>query len=431
MKSASRVLPPPTRGFLTGEFERRLVLAQAYMRNKMDSVGALLLTTQEDISYFSGLESQFWHSPTRPVFLVLPSNGAPIAVVPEILAESMRLTSWIQPESLRTWPAPVPEDDGVSLLQSALAEALARSTTGKRVGLPMSIESQLRMPVADLDTIRSNGVELVDAVPLIRTLRSVKSPAEQEKLRFACSRTSDAYESLPFLLELASLDKRGEKGTGPQGFLTERDVAREMRIELLKCGLDQAPYVIARSGAGGYPSVVDGPTDRALNAGDVLVVDTGSTYDGYWSDFDRNFYVTEQDGDQSIPAPIALAHEQLWQATEAGISAARPGATMADLHAVLKVSLRDAGVDASDLDKIMGCGRWGHGLGIHLTEWPSLVSDEHTVLTPGMVITIEPSLPLPGNRTLVHEEDILITEDGADVLSRRAPQEMARVRLPQ
>ena len=159
----------PSRGFLAREFEQRVLKAQAFMRDKMDGVGAVLLTTEQDISYFSGLESQFWQSPTRPMFLVLPSDGTPKAVIPEIVAETMARTSWLPSENIQTWPAPVPADDGISLLKGVIKNALDQSSSANSLGLPMSIESQLRMPVADLRRLcESLGTQLVDAIPLTR-----------------------------------------------------------------------------------------------------------------------------------------------------------------------------------------------------------------------------------------------------------------------
>ena len=72
-------------------------------------------------------------------------------------------------------------------------------------------------------------------------------------------------------------------------------------------------------------------------------------------------------------------------------------------------------------------GRYGHGLGMQLTEWPSLIPADHTVLEPGMVLTLEPGLELGANRTLVHEENIVITDTGARYLSAPAPRTLPEI----
>ena len=69
-------------------------------------------------------------------------------------------------------------------------------------------------------------------------------------------------------------------------------------------------------------------------------------------------------------------------------------------------------------------GRMGHGLGAQLTEWPSITATDQTPLVPGMVITLEPGMEFAPGKLMVHEENILITESGAELLSKRAAAEM-------
>ena len=69
-------------------------------------------------------------------------------------------------------------------------------------------------------------------------------------------------------------------------------------------------------------------------------------------------------------------------------------------------------------------GRMGHGLGAQLTEWPSLTADNHNPLLPGMVITLEPGMNYDDGKLMVHEENIVITESGAELLSKRAAAEL-------
>jgi Xaa-Pro aminopeptidase len=69
-------------------------------------------------------------------------------------------------------------------------------------------------------------------------------------------------------------------------------------------------------------------------------------------------------------------------------------------------------------------GRLGHGLGMQLTEFPSITPWDRTVLVPGMVLTLEPGMEFAPGRMMVHEENIVIREHGAELLSVRAPREM-------
>ena len=80
----------PQRQFMLAEFEQRLARAQTMMRAlKLDAV---LLTTETNVRYFSGYFTQFWQSPTRPWFLILPLTGKPIAVIPTIGVVGMSLS---------------------------------------------------------------------------------------------------------------------------------------------------------------------------------------------------------------------------------------------------------------------------------------------------------------------------------------------------
>ena len=87
------------RGFSTSEFEQRLMRAQKIMKsNKLDGI---LITTPQNIRYFTGYDSQFWESPTRPWFVVVPASGKPIGIVPEI-GESEFNKTWL--DEIKTWP---------------------------------------------------------------------------------------------------------------------------------------------------------------------------------------------------------------------------------------------------------------------------------------------------------------------------------------
>ena len=143
-----------------------------------------------------------------------------------------------------------------------------------------------------------------------------------------------------------------------------------------------------------------------------MFIDTGITYDGYFCDFDRNFafgHITEE---------AQRCHEAVWDATEAGIAAARPGVTAAGLWTAQAHVLDAAGAQG------LNVGRSGHGLGMHLTEPPSNMPGDETMLEPGMVMTIEPGMEYAPGKMLVHEENIVITDDGCEVLTRRAPRTM-------
>ena len=156
------MLDKPVRGFPLREFEERLERAQKLMST--NDLAGILLMSEPEVRYFSGFNTQFWQSPTRPWFLFVPAEKKPIAVIPEIGAILMRST-WI--DDIRTWSAPCPKDDGISLLQDLL-DPFSKSKA--RLGIMKGHETVLRMPLRDYERLMSSlpGIELVDATDMIR-----------------------------------------------------------------------------------------------------------------------------------------------------------------------------------------------------------------------------------------------------------------------
>lgn len=384
----------PQRGFTAAEFEKRTARAQKIMdRHGFD---ALLLTAPPNVRYFTGFDSQFWESPTRPWFVVVPRESAPIAVIPEIGAPEMALT-WIK--DIRTWAAPNPEDDGLSLLKSTI-ESLPRKH-GK-VGAEMGREMALRMPVAEFLQLRGSlGLSLENGSPCIWEIRMVKTEAEIAHIHYICQIASDAYEALPSQISI------GE---------SEREIVRKLRIDIARRGADATPFMPAISGPGGVAQIVCGPHDRLIENGDILFIDTGSTFDGYFCDFDRNYAVGQVSDDAK------RVHEALWLATEAGIAAAVPGARTDDVWRAMATIIEAAGAIGNNV------GRLGHGLGMQLTEPPSHRLGDGTEIVENMVLTIEPGMEYAPGKMIVHEENIAVTKDGPRLLTKRAPRELPVIR---
>ncbi|MXQ09691.1 M24 family metallopeptidase [Alphaproteobacteria bacterium GH1-50] len=378
------------RGFPAAEYRGRVARAQAQMSES--GLDALLLTTEPDIRYFTGFLTRFWESPTRPWFLVLPAGGDPVAVIPGIGAALMAET-WIS--DIRTWASPDLSDDGVSLLAASLADMVSE---GGRIGVPFGPETHLRMPLDAWRVLAEllGDRDLTGDAGILRRLRMVKSPAEIAKIQAACDVAGRAFDRVP---EIACAG------------IPLSEVFRRFQMLCLDEGADWVSYLAGGAGPGGYLDVIRPATDAPLAVGDLLMLDTGAVLDGYFCDFDRNF---------SIGPPAAEtedAHARLIEATAAGFNAARPGVTAADLFHAMDSVLTDG--EAPE-----GAGRLGHGLGMQLTEWPSLMPADKTVLEAGMVLTLEPGLSLSGGRIMVHEENIVITETGAEWLTRPSPPEI-------
>ncbi len=378
------------RGFAQSEFEQRMARAQSRMQAA--GIDALFLTTEADMRYFTGFLTRFWESPSRPWFLVVPQSGKPIAVIPSIGAALMAQT-WI--DDIRTWRAPNPQDDGVSLLAETLNEIGAEV-----IATPMGYESHLRMPLADWTRVQTAaGGRIRDDAGIMAGLRAIKSEAEIAKIEQACAIAGRAFARVP---QIAA-----------EG-IPLAQVFRDFQRLCLEEGADWVPYLAGACASGGYSDVISPASDAPLATDDVLMLDTGLVWEGYFSDFDRNFSIGP-----ATPTTQA-AHAKLIDAVDAGARIATIGSTAADVfHAMDAIVTGGAG--GSD------AGRLGHGLGMQLTEGLSLIPSDHTVLEVGMVITLEPGIDVGNGRILVHEEDIVITEGAPRFLSPRAGREMITI----
>lgn len=383
-------MPDLPRGFPQAEFRRRVKALQAEMGHA--GLDALLLTTAADVFYVTGFLTRFWESPARPWFVVVPASGDPVAVIPAIGAALMG-QGWVK--DIRTWDAPDPLDDGVGLLSDTLCEVI--STSGQ-LGVPMGLETQLRMPLADYARVlnRIAPRRVVDATGVVQRVREIKSELEVEKIRASAKVADAAFARVP---EIAA-----------SGVPLEQ-IFRRFQSLLLEEGADWVSYVAGGAGPGGYSDVISPGNHRPLQRGDVLMLDTGAVRDGYFCDFDRNWAVGRAD-EASYRAYCAL-----FAATNAAINAAKPGLRACDLHRVIVDALRAEGA-------VPGGGRLGHGLGVSLTEWPSFTPQDTTELREGMVLTIEPGVEIAPGKIMVHEENIVLRTTGAELLSTRAPADL-------
>lgn len=382
------------RGFPPAEFRARVTRLQTAMAAAEHS--ALLLTSAADIFYVTGFLTRFWESPARPWFVIVPASGDPIAVIPAIGADLMGKT-WLT--DIRTWDAPFPGDDGISLLSETLAEIVPAQGA---IGLPMGLETHMRMPLADYHQLTTNLTprRFVDATDTVQRTREIKSEAEITKIRTTCGVADRSFARIH--------EYAGEGRTHAQVF-------RDFQRVLLEEGADWVSYTAGGAGQGGYGDVISPAGDEKLAAGDILMLDTGAVLDGYFCDFDRNFAITRADD------AAKRAYDALYQATDHVLAKLRPGHRASDVHAMFVESLTRQGATP-------GGGRLGHGLGITLTEWPSFTPHDHTELRAGMVLTLEPGVEIAPGFFQVHEENIVLRAHGCELLSSRAPADLPILR---
>jgi Xaa-Pro aminopeptidase len=242
-------------------------------------------------------------------------------------------------------------------------------------------------------------MKLCDATALVQGLRMVKSGAEIAKIAHICEIASKTFAGVPEIIRPG---------------LPRDALFRAFRGLALSFGADEVPYLVGGAGQGGYSDVISPPVSTPLAAGDLVMLDTGMTWDGYFCDFDRNWSLGPPDGE------VVGAYDKLREATEAGLAAALAGATTRELFTAM--------------NKVLGqgegaIGRMGHGLGMQLTEQPSIMAGGDVTLAPGMVLTLEPSVAIADGRMMVTEENIVVTDGAPLLLSRRAPAELPWISL--
>ena len=203
--------------------------------------------------------------------------------------------------------------------------------------------------------------------------------------------------------DLANLLKAGE---------SEQENCKRFKQHLLSLGVDDTPYMVAGSGRDGYGSIIMGPGDKIIEEGDLFIVDTGSVFDSYFCDFDRNYafgFICDE---------AKRAYQVVFDATDAGFNAAQVGNTTSDVYHAMNDVMQKGGALGNSV------GRLGHGLGLQLTEWPSNTATDNTILEPGVILTLEPGMEFLPGKEMVHEENIVITENGPEWLTKRAPEEL-------
>ena len=372
------------------EFTNRISKIQKNLDR--ENIEAIIITSPSNFRYFSGLDSNFWESPTRPWFLVISKKNPIKAIIPSIGITALEKTLI---KDIEVWQSPNPNDEGVTLLKKTIKNFPKNS----KIGFELAFESHLRMSIQDFINIQKelSDYKFVDVSKIIWGLRKIKSENEIENITQICSIASNVFDTFPEKIYTN---------------ITEKKATSIFKKELINNGADYIMYMACASGEGGYDQIITNPTEKKLNNGDILIIDTGSTLNGYFCDFDRNF------GFGKINDISLDAYTKLWESIESTLEIIKPGISCAEIYSSLSKNLiAKDGNDGS-------VGRMGHGLGLQLTEPPSIMRNDHTVIEKNMIITLEPSIELDKNKILVQEENLLITENGYKLLSTRTPEKL-------
>lgn len=351
------------------------------------NLDAVILNPGPTLKYLTGIS---FHLMERPVILFVAPGKAPLLALPELELPKVKLF----PFEVTGFPYgenPLEWDDVFRKAAQTLG------LNGKRIGVE---PRQLRL--LEFRHVKAGAPEadFPDASDVLAELRLRKDKAEVEAMRRAVNIAQDALEATLPQIKIG---------------MTEREVASELAMQLLKHGSESeipfAPIVAAGpNSANPHAS----PSERKLQAGDLLVVDWGAAYGGYISDLTRAFAVGEADEEcQKI-------HRIVQQANAAGRAAAKPGVPCAEVDKAARVVIEAAGYGK------FFTHRTGHGIGMEPHEDPYIRGDNMQILEAGMTFTIEPGIYLPNRNGVRIEDNVVITDSGVDVLSS-LPREMKTV----
>jgi Xaa-Pro aminopeptidase len=334
---------------------------------------AVVIAPSPDLAYLTGYDPMPLE---RPTLLVLRPGAPPRMLVPELerplaascpAANALELIGWV---------------DGVD----PYAEA-ARLLPGD--GL---VAAGDRLWASHLLGLQSVAPDLAfePASPVVGAVRAVKDPAELDALRRAGSAADGAFADI--------LTTRFEGRR-------EREVAADLARLLVAHGHARADFTIVASGPNAA-SPHHEPGDRAIGAGDAVVMDFGGELDGYFSDTTRTVVVGEPS------EAFAEVYEVVRRAQAAAVESVRPGIEIQEVDRVARRIVDDAGFGERFIH------RTGHGIGREVHEPPYAIEGDRTLLRPGITFSVEPGIYLEGRFGVRIEDVVAVTEGGVERLNR-------------
>lgn len=353
-------------------------LTRLYQSMTESGVAAVAVNAGPSLTYLTGLH---FHLMERPVVMVFTADHQPTIILPEL--EQMKLdglSSTVRPFVYGENP-----DDWGALFHQALA---GLALNGKKIGLE---PRQLRLLEYHYLRDACPNADFTDGTSIFAALRSIKDDNEIAYMRKAVAIAQDALEATLPILQLG---------------VSEKEIASELFMQLMRHGCDTSlPFVpIVASGPNGA-NPHSQPAERVLAPGDLLIIDWGASFCGYVSDMTRTFAIGE------IHKEEETIHRLVQEANAAGRAASRPGVACTAVDQATRKIIENGGYGSCFTH------RTGHGIGMECHEEPYIRGDNQQLLKAGMTYTVEPGIYLAGRNGVRIEDDVLVTDKGAESLS--------------
>jgi Xaa-Pro dipeptidase len=350
-----------------------------------NSLDAILLMEGTSLRYFTGLR---WWGGERMFALILPAKGNPFYVCPAFEEGRAREQIANGPDGdhpdVRVWQ----EDESPYRLVAEGLKDRGIVTGG------LGIEETVRYVFADGIYQAALQLSLRSATPVTAGCRMLKSASEIALMRLASQITLTVYEAVYHALR--------------EG-MTQHDVGNLIERAYDRIGFPGEASVMV----GEYSAFPHGSTTpQVIREGSIIMIDDGCTVEGYQSDITRTFVLGK--ATDKMKQVFDIVH----RAQSAALAAARPGAECGSVDAAARKVITGAGYGP---DYKYFTHRLGHGLGMDGHEWPYLVRGNMTALQPHVTTTNEPGIYIRGEFGVRLEDDMHITENGAELFTPQSP----------
>ena len=364
--------------------ERRARLEKARALMKANNIDALMLTGGTSMEYFTGIR---WGVSERLLAAIIPVKGSAFLVTPKFEEERAMEQAHLGPlgkdADVYAWE----EDESPYELIAKGFKARGMSTA------TIGVEETVRFQYVD-GAIHLPAVKVVLGTPVTAGCRMVKDTHEIALMRLASQVTLKAYEAAW---------KSLKEGMTQDQFAT---LVAQAHTQLGFSG--SAGVQVGKFSALPHGSA----TPQVVREGSILLMDGGCKVEGYSSDISRTFVLGKPT--QRMKDVFEIEHK----AQTTAVKTARPGLACEAVDAAARKVITDAGFGPDY--KFFG-HRVGHGMGMDGHEWPYLVRGNKLPLQPGMVFSDEPGIYIPGEFGIRLEDDMVITENGAELFTPQSP----------
>jgi Xaa-Pro dipeptidase len=342
----------------------------------LTGVDAVAIVPGANMAYFTGVHM---HLSERPTIVLFSDTGRAV-IVPEL-----EVPVWSSRPDLKVYLISWTDEASFAGAFQQAIERLQLTTA------PLGVDGQT-MRVFEYRALQTAGAQnLHDVGRQLLDLRAIKTSDEVDAMRTATTLSEQALHRLIHHI------KPG---------MTEREIAAELDRLLAEAGSDGLafPSLIQTGPNSAIPH--GNVSNRVLQSGEFLLIDFGGKHQGYPADITRTFCLGQPTDE------MRRIYDVVRDANRAGVAACQPGATAGDVDQAARQVIDAAGYGEYFIH------RTGHGLGLETHEQPNIAPGDDTLLQAGMVFTVEPGVYVPGLGGVRVEDNVHITETGAEVLTK-------------